>query len=95
MIIAGEGVYKNRRGTSSQGANIRAMPVAWLKKMFEEKPMNRNMQSPDNSFDDLFDEDSPEERPPVFRTWRRLYLAVFGNLVLLIVIFYILTRMFS
>jgi hypothetical protein len=36
-----------------------------------------------------------EERPPVFRTWRRLYFAVLGNLILLIAIFYILTRMFS
>jgi len=39
--------------------------------------------------------DPPEERPPVFRTWRRMYFAVSGNLILLIVIFYILTRVFS
>ena len=36
-----------------------------------------------------------EERPPVFRTWRGAYLAVLGNLVLLIVLFYILTKALS
>jgi hypothetical protein len=36
-----------------------------------------------------------EERPPIFRTWRQLYMAVLGNLIFLIVIFYILTRVFS
>jgi hypothetical protein len=51
--------------------------------------MNRRAQSDD----DLYD--SPEERPPIFRTWRRLYFAVLGNLILLIAIFYLITRMFS
>jgi len=51
--------------------------------------MNRYIK-PDNDSND-----SQEERPPFFRTWRRLYLAVLGNLVLLIVVFYLLTRMFS
>jgi len=41
------------------------------------------------------DDDSRQERPPIFRTWRRLYFAVLGNLILLIVIFYILTRIFQ
>ncbi|MDR0311006.1 MAG: hypothetical protein LBJ21_05420 [Acidobacteriota bacterium] len=50
--------------------------------------MNDDIQ-PDNDYD------SPEERPPVFRTWRRMYFAVLGNLILLMVIFYILTRVFS
>jgi hypothetical protein len=36
-----------------------------------------------------------EERPPIFKTWRRLYLIVLGNLILLIGLFYILTRIFS
>ena len=52
--------------------------------------MNRNIQTPEDLLDD-----SPEERPPIFRTWRRLYLAVLGNLILLIAIFYTMTRMFS
>ena len=50
--------------------------------------MNRRIQS-DN------DTEFQEERPPIFRTWRGLYLAVLGNLVLLIVIFYILTELLS
>jgi len=54
--------------------------------------MNRHVQ-PDNEATEL--NDSPEERPPIFRTWRGLYLAVLGNLVLLIAIFYLVTRMFS
>ena len=70
--------------------------ISYYVKMVKEKSMSRNMQSPGYSLnDDLLKDDSPQERPPVFRTWRRLYLAVLGNLILLIVIFYILTRMFS
>jgi len=38
---------------------------------------------------------SGEERPPIFKSWRRLYLIVLGNLILLIGLFYILTRVFS
>ena len=41
------------------------------------------------------DNDLQQERPPIFRTWRRLYIAVLGNLVLLILIFYFLTMMFN
>ena len=41
------------------------------------------------------DNDLQEERPPIFRTWRRLYLAVLGNLILLIVIFHVLTKVFN
>ena len=36
-----------------------------------------------------------EERPPVFKSWRGLYLLVLSNLILLIGIFYIVTRIFS
>jgi hypothetical protein len=36
-----------------------------------------------------------EERPPIFKTWRRLYGVVFGNLILLIGLFYLLTRYFA
>ena len=36
-----------------------------------------------------------EERQPVFKTWRRLYLIVLGNLILLIGLFYLVTRIFS
>ena len=54
--------------------------------------MNRRTKS-DTESTELTD--SPEERPPIFRTWRGLYLAVLGNLVLLIAIFYLITRMFQ
>jgi len=41
------------------------------------------------------DEDLEEKRPPIFKTWRRMYLAVLGNLILLIAIFYFLTKALS
>ena len=36
-----------------------------------------------------------EEKPPFFKTWRRLYLAVVVYLVFLILAFYIFTKVFS
>jgi hypothetical protein len=41
------------------------------------------------------DDDSPGGRPPIFRTWGRMYLAVAINLVLLIAFFYLITKFFS
>lgn len=35
------------------------------------------------------------ERPPVFKTWARVYALVLGNLMLLLVLFYVLTRVLS
>ncbi|MFQ5602189.1 MAG: hypothetical protein ACE5HS_02860 [bacterium] len=35
-----------------------------------------------------------EEAPPIFKSWNRLYAFVFGHLVLLIIAFYIFTRIF-
>jgi len=56
--------------------------------------MSRRAQAvPDN--DSSESPDLQEERPPIFRTWRRLYLAVLGNLVFLIVLFYFLTMIFD
>ena len=56
---------------------------------FLDKTMNRHVKS------DTESNKSEEERPPIFRTWGRLYFAVIGNLLLLIAIFYLITRMFS
>ncbi|MFC1608474.1 hypothetical protein ACFL47_10950 [Candidatus Latescibacterota bacterium] len=39
--------------------------------------------------------DSNEEPPPVFSSWNRLYTLVFINLVVLIVLFYVFTRVFQ
>ncbi len=40
--------------------------------------------------------ESPEdEKPPLFATWRRLYLAVIGYLCLLILLFYTFTRAYQ
>lgn len=36
-----------------------------------------------------------EEKPPVFKSWRTLYWLVFLNLVLLIILFYIFTKVFE
>jgi len=39
---------------------------------------------------DLFNEEEPS--PPPFKTWKAWYSLVLGNLILLIILFYILTR---
>ncbi len=36
-----------------------------------------------------------EEKPPVLKTWNRLYALVFLNLVILIIFFYIFTKVFE
>lgn len=36
-----------------------------------------------------------DEQPPVGGSWRVLYAIVIGNLVILIVLFYVFTRAFS
>lgn len=36
-------------------------------------------------------EEMPEERPPFFSTWKSMYALVLGNLVLMIVVFYLIT----
>ncbi len=37
----------------------------------------------------------PDEPPPIFRTWPRLYGAVLGYLAALIALFYLFTRIFE
>lgn len=39
--------------------------------------------------------DYEEEKPPVFRTWNNVYTLVFLNLVILIIFFYIFTKVFE
>jgi hypothetical protein len=41
-------------------------------------------------FENLFSEEEPS--PPPFKTWKAWYSLVLGNLALLIILFYILTR---
>ena len=36
-----------------------------------------------------------EEKPPVFKTWNNIYTLVFLNLVILIIFFYIFTKVFE
>ena len=36
-----------------------------------------------------------EEKPPMFKTWNRVYALVFLNLVILIIFFYIFTKVFE
>lgn len=36
-----------------------------------------------------------EERPPLLGSWRNLYLVVLGNLALLILLFWLFTRIYS
>ena len=37
----------------------------------------------------------PEEKPPLFSSWNQLYLIVFITMVLMIVLFYIFTKIYS
>lgn len=41
------------------------------------------------------DDHNEEEKPPILKTWKNLYLAVIANLILLIVLFYIFKEHFS
>lgn len=36
-----------------------------------------------------------EEKPPILSSWNQLYLIVFINTVILILLFYLFTKMFS
>jgi hypothetical protein len=36
-----------------------------------------------------------EEKPPIFGSWNKIYAIVLGNLVLLIILFYLFTKYFS
>ncbi len=36
-----------------------------------------------------------EEKPPFLKTWNRVYAVVFLNLVILIIFFYIFTKVFE
>lgn len=36
-----------------------------------------------------------ESKPPIFSSWNKLYAFVFGELVLLVVIFYLFTKAFE
>jgi len=44
---------------------------------------------------DLLPNQPRDEPPPLLGTWRRLYLAVIGWLLFLILIFYMFTRRFA
>lgn len=37
---------------------------------------------------------APEDKPP-FLSWKRIYQVVIGNLIILLIIFYILTKVLS
>ncbi len=39
--------------------------------------------------------DNADEKPPVLKSWKQVYSVVFLNLVILIILFYIFTRIFS
>lgn len=36
-----------------------------------------------------------EEKPPLFKSWRGWYTLVLGNLIFLIILFYIFTKVFE
>jgi len=41
------------------------------------------------------DENMWEEKPPFLSSWKRLYSIVFLNLVILVLLFYLFTKIFS
>ncbi len=36
-----------------------------------------------------------QDKPPFFKTWRGIYIAVIANLILLILLFYLFKKFFS
>lgn len=36
-----------------------------------------------------------EDKPPFLKSWNKIYLVVFGELVVLILLFYLFTQVFS
>ena len=45
--------------------------------------------------DDKEDIEFKDTPPPLFKSWKTIYLIVLGNLALLIVLFYIFTKVFN
>ena len=39
--------------------------------------------------------DNREEKPPFFSSWTHLYILVFSNLLILIILFYVFTKVFD
>lgn len=39
--------------------------------------------------------DKREEQPPFFSSWTQLYILVFSNLLILIILFYVFTKVFD
>ncbi|MFC1693666.1 hypothetical protein ACFL1R_09195 [Candidatus Latescibacterota bacterium] len=39
--------------------------------------------------------DNREEQPPFFSSWTHLYILVFSNLLILIILFYVFTKVFD
>lgn len=39
--------------------------------------------------------DEETEKPPILGSWKNLYLLVLGNLVFLIILFYIITKFYE
>ncbi|HNS11624.1 MAG TPA: hypothetical protein PKM97_03345 [Bacteroidia bacterium] len=40
-------------------------------------------------------EHSEEDKPPILRSWRNIYIAVFTNLIILIILFYLFKEHYS
>jgi hypothetical protein len=38
---------------------------------------------------------NPQDKPPIFNSWRNMYIFVFGQLIVLIVFLYLFTKYFS
>lgn len=36
-----------------------------------------------------------EEKPPVLSSWKKLYAVVIGNLIVLVILFYLFTKSFN
>ncbi|MFD1188155.1 hypothetical protein [Pontibacter rugosus] len=41
------------------------------------------------------DQEQPIDKPPFFKTWAGMYKLVLGNLVFLIILFYIITKIYE
>lgn len=44
---------------------------------------------------DSIDAENPLDKPPFFKSWKGMYWLVLGNLAFLIIIFYMLTKIYE
>jgi hypothetical protein len=57
-----------------------------VKDLPEKTTINREM---------ITEHQHEQEKPPIFNSWKSLYIAVLANLAFLIIVFYIITKVYE